>query len=100
MSDIRHHSALSSYTPPGSPAMPGRGIGEHILKHSARSTPEPPLQLPRLLPGLLDSALIREHAALDDDSPCAFGKPKKTWREYWRTYTRPESITALDYGLP
>ena len=99
MSEISHHSALSSHTPPGSPPMHGRGFAENALKPSTRFTPEPPL--PRLLPGLLDSTLIREHAVLDEDSPCAFGKPKITRRSnHYRAYRRPQHIQTLNYGLP
>jgi hypothetical protein len=76
--------------------VPGGSIGEHALKHSTRSTPEPPL--PRL--GLLDPILIREHAALNEDSPCAFGKLDRTQRHnHYRAYTR-RRIPPLDYGLP
>ena len=76
--------------------MPGQGIVEHALKHSTGSTPE--LPPPRL--GLLDLVLIREHAALDEDSPCAFGKPDRTRRtNHHRAYTR-QRIPPLDYGLP
>lgn len=63
-----------------------------------RSMPEPPL--PRLLPGLLDPVIIREHAVLNEDSPCAFSKPKRGRRpNHYRAYTRPY-IPTLDYGLP
>lgn len=78
--------------------MPGEGIGyrEHALKHCTRSTPKPPP--PRL--GLLDPILICEHAALDEDSPCAFGKPDRTRRpNHYRAYTR-RRIPPLNYGLP
>ena len=79
--------------------MPGGGFAKNALKPSSRSTPEPPL--PRLLPGLLDSTLIREHAVLDEDSPCAFGKSKITRRpNHYRAYRRPQDIQTLDYGLP
>ena len=74
--------------------MPGQGIVEHALKHS--TTPEsspPPL-------GLLDPILIHEYAALDEDSPCAFGKPDRARRpNHYRAYTR-RCIPRIDYGLP
>ena len=76
--------------------MPCQGIVERAPKHNTKSTPEPPP--PRL--GLLDSILIREHAALDEDFPCAFGKPDRARRRnHYRAYTR-RRIPPLDYGLP
>jgi hypothetical protein len=76
--------------------MPGDGIGVHTLRRCARSPPKPPLPRPRML----DPILIREHAVLDEDSPCAFGKPDRTRRpNHYRAYRR-RRIPPLDYGLP
>jgi hypothetical protein len=77
--------------------MPGEGIGLYALSRPTKST-TPELPPPRL--GLLDPTLIRELAALDEDSPCAFGKPDKTRRpNHYRAYTR-RRIPPLNYGLP
>jgi hypothetical protein len=74
--------------------MPWGGIVEHDLKWS----PEPPL--PRLLPGLLDPVLAREHAVRNEDSPCAFTKPKRGRRpNHHRAFARPY-IPTIDYGFP
>lgn len=73
--------------------MPWEGIVEHHLKRS----PEPPL--PRLLPGLLDPVLTREHAALNE-TPCAFPKPNWGRRhKRHRSSVRPY-IPTIDYGFP
>ena len=73
--------------------MPGQGIVERAPKHNTRFTPEP---LPPRL-GLLDPILIRGHAALDEDSPCARGKPDRTRRtNHYRAYTR-RRIPPLGY---
>ena len=94
-----HHSALSSHNLPGSPPMPGGGVDAHALNRSTRSTPQSPL--PRLLPGLLDPILLREHALRDDDSPCAFGKLRRNWRpNQYRARGRRRYIPTIDYGLP
>ena len=93
---ISHYSAPSSpsHTPPGSPPMPGGGMGEYALKHTSTPETSPPCL------GLLDPILIREYAALDEDSPCAFGKPDRTRRpNHYRAYTR-RRIPRIDYGLP
>ena len=107
-----HHSALSSHTPLGSPPIPGDGIDAHALSHSSSqiscsqsmgsSNPgsrRGPSPLARLLPGLLDPILLREHEICDDDSPCAFEKKKRKWRPY-RVHEHRPYIPTIDYGLP
>jgi hypothetical protein len=93
-----HHSAPSSHTLPGSPPMPGGDVNAHALSRSTRSKPQSPL--PRLLPGLLDPALLREHA-IRDDSPCAFQNLRKNWRlNHYRAHGRRRYIPTINYGLP
>ncbi|KAF8261013.1 hypothetical protein EI94DRAFT_1789687 [Lactarius quietus] len=88
-----HCGDLSSHTPPGSPPpMPEQNLNR------STSSPEPPL--PRLLPGLLDPVLAREHAVLNEDSPCIFSKPKRGRRpNQYRAFARPY-IPTIDFGLP